>query len=181
MSALLDVLVTQSSDTPKAFIEQCMASVNAAVKAAGYPVNVIVVPGVPGHVGQAMMNGLKLSAANYVCWVDDDDWVQPRAFAILAPALRKTPVTVCAREMQFFKNGHERPFNQRHHLTAWQSTWIKAQDLSPFKATPLVYLMKRLPADVIDVMDYVYMRRMRLSPAMKLRGLHTRAESKLWT
>ena len=181
MSALLDVLITVSSETPKAFVDQCKESVAAAVNQAPYSVNTIIVPGVPGHVGSAMMNGLKLSTAPYVCWVDDDDWVQPRAFAILAPALRKTPVAVCAREMQFYANGHTQEWPGRHHLTAYRATWIKAQDLMPFKATPLVYLLKRLPPDVIDVMEYVYMRRIRRSPAQKLRRLHTAAESKLWT
>jgi glycosyltransferase involved in cell wall biosynthesis len=180
VNALLDVLVTVSKDTPEEFVQVSKNSVDAAVKKACYPIQVITVPGVPGHVGQAMMNGLKLSTAKYVCWVDDDDWVVPRAFAILTDALATEPTAVCTHEMRTYKNGHQERFGGRHHLVAFKAAWIKDQDLTPFKATPLTYLMKHLPNDVIDIPDPVYFYRIRQSSALKLRRLHTQKESLLW-
>jgi hypothetical protein len=176
----LDVLVTILPSTPSAWVETALASVSEAAREAPFTVNTIRVPGVPGHVGQAMMDGLQLSTAEYVAWVDDDDWVLPRAFSVLTDALAQQPIAVCAREMWVYANGYETPFTERHHLTAWNSPWAKAQDLSLFRATPLLCLLKRLPSDVIDVYDTVYMHRKRRSPAQALRKAHAAAESQLW-
>src|SRR6187549_3566859 len=97
---MLDVLITVSADTPKGWVAQCQRSVAEAAGCAGYPVRVITVPGVPGHIGQAMVNGIKVGDAPYVAWVDDDDKVLPNAFSCLKSALEGGPTAVCARELQ---------------------------------------------------------------------------------
>lgn len=177
---MLDVIIIKSVDTPGLFVDACLASVNAAKTLAPFPVNVIVVPGVPGHIGQAMINGLALTSSTYVCWVDDDDYLLPHAFTAIAASLFLSPPAVCAREIELYANGNFKPCTVRHHLTIYKTLWVKQQDLTPFRATPNVALLKRLPLGTIDLQQWLYVRRIRLSGGMKLRGLHQQAESKLW-
>lgn len=177
---MLDVLVTVSLDTPRLFIATCLESVKRAAEFAPFKVNTIIVPGVPGHIGRAMMNGLARSTGQYVCWVDDDDYVLPNAFDAIADALAERPVAVCAREVEMYANGTFKPCENRHHLTAYRADWVNQHDLLPFRATPNVALLTRLPTDAIDVPAWVYIRRNRVSGGMKLRGEYQQKEAALW-
>src|SRR5688500_12079105 len=116
---MLDVLITISESTPRKFVSECKRTVRLASDLAQFPVKVIEVPGVPGHIGQAMLAGLSKSKAPYVTWVDDDDMVLPNAFACLDRHFAQQPTAICAREIQLFSNGMLYPVNRRHHLTAF--------------------------------------------------------------
>lgn len=165
---MLDVLITISDDTPPAWVNQCRRSVTEAAALAGYPVSVIEVPGVPGHIGQAMANGFARSAAPYVTWVDDDDWLLPNAFASLALHLTARPTALFARELQQFDNGQIVPFRRRHHLSAYRRDIVERVNLATDAGTPNLELLEA-GRDGIDVIAWVYVRRMRISPAMRLR------------
>src|SRR5690606_40751486 len=135
---MLDVLITISDSTPRNWVAQCKRTVEAAAKLAPFPVRVIEVPGVPGHIGEAMLSGLRASSAEYVAWVDDDDWVLPNAFACLQRHFSARPAAVCAREVHLLNNGAIVPFNRRHHLTAWRRDFIESIPLAEHPAFPLV-------------------------------------------
>jgi hypothetical protein len=173
---MLDVLITISENTPKEWVEQCLYSVLVASKRAPYAVQAHQVPGVPGHIGRAMKNGLQRTTKNYVCWVDDDDYVLPEAFVCMAHAFSSKPVAVCAREIELYANGSIEVCNSRHHLTAYSTSWAKQFDLELFRAIPNVLLLNSLPEDVIDIPEHVYVRRVRASGALALRATHMQQE-----
>lgn len=177
---MLDVLITRSLDTPVAFAKQCIESVMLAAERAPFETRIILVPGVPGNIGQAMTDGLKMAAMPYVAWVDDDDYVLPHAFAVLENSMARGAPAICAREFELYANGHMHQGRNRHHLTVYGREWVLQHDLTGFKATPNVALLERLPADTIDLMEWVYVRRVRLSGGMVLRGKYMAQESKLW-
>jgi len=177
---MLDVIVMRSIDTPAPLVANCLESIKIAQSKAAYPINVIVHDGVMGHLGEGMTMGLARSTNRYVCWVDDDDYLLPHAFTAIENALFNLPPALCARELSLYANGHLAHCDQRHHLTVYRTSWVKQFDLSPFKATPRVFLLKKLPPDTVDVMVWVYVHRERLSGGMKLLGKHLQAESLLW-
>lgn len=177
---MLNVVVTVSESTPKEWVDECLASVAEASRVASFPVTTIVVPGVPGHIGAAMTAGLAQATADYVCWVDDDDYVLPQAFSCLTGALRAGAPAICSRETELYANGYVEQCHARHHLTVYRTAWVRQHDLLPFRATPNVALLKRLPLNTVDVLEWNYMRRHRLSPGMGLRGMYMQQEALLW-
>lgn len=176
---MLDVVVTVSESTPMEWVDECLASIAEAARVAPFKVTAITVPGVPGHIGQAMSNGLAAVTAEYMCWVDDDDYVLPHAFSCLAPALDAKAPVICAREVELYANGYREKCNARHHLTAYQTSWVRQHDLTPFRSIPGVALLKRFPENTVDVLEWVYMRRVRISDGMRLRGQYLQEEALL--
>lgn len=177
---LLDILITISPETPAAWVNEAVRSCMLAASEARYAVNVIKVPAVKDHIGQAMANGLKLSTAPFVAWVDDDDWVERNAFAILGMPLSRSPVAVCAREIVHYANGHTIVNPNRHHLTAYSSQYAKTQGIEQFASAPNAALLGRLPSNVIDLQDAVYNYRLYRSKGMLLREKLMQMESKTW-
>ena len=169
---MLDVLLTVSEDTPRSFVAKCSSSVEEAARLAGFPVNVIVVPGVPGSIGDAMANGVARAENPYVCWVDDDDFVLPNAFSCLGPALRAGAPAVFARELHLMANGHLLMPDRRHHLTAVRTEIAQAapmRDNPGFTMFDLVRLGEQ--AGGIDELSWVYVYRRRAnSGGAKIRG-----------
>jgi hypothetical protein len=166
---MLDVLITISDTTPRNWVAQCKRTVEAAAKLAPFPVRVIEVPGVPGHIGHAMANGFAQTTAPYVAWVDDDDWLLPNAFACLERHFESGPAAICAREIHQLANGHLVCVDRRHHLTAYHRDAI---DTGAFDdpAAPNVHLLDAVEFDAVDERSWVYVHRIRLSPAMRLRA-----------
>lgn len=168
----LDVLITISEDTPRDWVARACASVRVAAQRAGYPIAVIEVPGVPGHIGEAMFNGSRMGNGDYIAWVDDDDYVLPDAFRCLAKHFELKPTAICAREVQLFNNGTRQDFPHRHHLTAWRRDIVEGTPLLEHPAYPLVPMFKHVEQTAVDELSWVYVRRIRLSGGMKLRGKH---------
>lgn len=165
----LDVLITVSADTPKGWVNQCRRSVATAVSHAGFPVNVIEVPGVPGSIVDAMSDGVRRSESRYVAWVDDDDWVLPNAFSCLQRHLFGNPSAIYAREARVLSNGHIVVHHGRHHLTAWHRDILATGAHLRRPAAPLYEMQAEAGDDAIDELSWVYMRRIRLSGGMKIR------------
>lgn len=174
---MLDVITIHSTDTPTGWFNRCARTIKEAAAAAPFPVNHIVVPGVPGNIGQAMHDGLGQSAGSYVAWVDDDDFVLPNAFTVLTDAMKREPNAVCARELQLHANGNVMPFAGRHHLTAWRRDLFARADLPSFPAFPLPHLFELAGDSMEDVMAWVYIRRIRVSGGANLRRTHARRSS----
>lgn len=175
---MLDVLITLNPKPNAAWLTQCRTSVADAVSRAGFAVRVAEIPGVPGHIGQAMVNGLDASSALYVAWVDDDDYVLPRAFACLAPYFAVKPRAICAREIQLGARGQQVPQMRRHHLTVWRRDvllkWRKeigacVAGLTSTKSAQAL-LEDPVARGVVDVLEHVYVWRRYLSGGMALRN-----------
>lgn len=174
---MLDIIITISKDTPTEWVDQCYESCTDAAFLAGYPVGVILAKGVPGHIGRAMAGGLARATAPYVAWVDDDDYVVADAFSCLHAALLQGPAAVFARETSLLANGRLIKNNERHHLNVYQRDAILDVDLEQYPAIPNVALYRateKLP--VIDVMEWIYVRRRRMSGGMRLRATMTELE-----
>jgi hypothetical protein len=164
----LDVLITISESTPRHYVEECRRSVSVAASQAGYPVNVIEVPGVPGHIGQAMANGFARTMAPYVTWVDDDDFVLPPAFACLQRHFDRRPQAIVTRELHWHDNGTRMtPFPGRHHLTVFRRDAVREEWFSEPVDIRRHVLVEGL--DVIDELSWVYVYRIHDSAARRLR------------
>lgn len=167
---MLDVITIVSDTTPRQFVTECRASIQRAIAQCPYPVNAIETPGVPGHIGQAMAAGIAASSAEYIAFVDDDDFVLPNAFACLERHFDRKPTAICAREIAWLANGRIVPSDRRHHLTAFRRDIVEAAALEANPATPNVDLHAAAAAQVVDELSWVYVHRIYRSAGMKLRG-----------
>lgn len=57
------------------------------------PVNLLVRPGVPGHIGQARAMAFEQGSAPWVAWADPDDLIEPGIFSTLLAAAERSPDT----------------------------------------------------------------------------------------
>lgn len=155
---MIDCHVIVSADTPRAWVQQCLASVDAAITRAPWPVELHVVAGVPGHIGRARAAGYALGTHPYVTCVDDDDYLLPDAFAAVGEAMACAPDAVFPRETTL-QNGHFRLGWPRHHLAIYRravlidhAAWTCCGDLA-----------QRVSASrgrVVDVDHAVYVHRL---------------------
>lgn len=166
---MLDVITIVSATTPKEWVDQCTTSVKEAIKHAGYQVNYIQVPGVPGHIGSAAHSGAVQGSAPWVCWVDDDDYVTYDAFLCLKKHLEKEVDAIYARETRLWANGISSSVNGRHHLTAFNRNLLNTVDISSYICA-YNEALNRAVSTAVDELSWVYMRRMRVSDAMRLRA-----------
>jgi hypothetical protein len=126
--ALLDVHVLLSPATLPAWREQCMTSIEAAQKQAGFEVAVHVLPGVPNHIGFARHQAYRKGNAPYVTNVDDDDFIDANTFALMKEGLFNSADALFPLErilpITFSKNGviegTSKPGRQRHSMKTFQ-------------------------------------------------------------
>jgi hypothetical protein len=168
----LDVITIVSASTPASYLNECRRSVRMAADHAGFPVTLIESPGVPGSVGAAMVRSLGTSASPYVAWVDDDDFVWPNAFACLRKHFDRQPSAICAREISWLANGRLVPCHHRHHLTAFHRDIIEGVPLIDHPAFTLPPLLAKAGERVVDELSWVYVHRIRMSEAHKVRRQH---------
>lgn len=76
------------------WFDQCLSSLDKE------PVNIHVIKGTPGHIGLGRYKGFSSGTAEFVSFVDDDDYVDPGAFEHCYNILDENPNTVgvCTRE-----------------------------------------------------------------------------------
>lgn len=164
---MLDCHIIVSADTPRAWVMQCLDSVESAIDRAPFPVTLYVVPGVPGHIGRARAAGYAQGTGDYVTCIDDDDYLLPDAFGALAASLAERPDAIFPAELTL-QNGQLRPGAQRHHLAVYRrellidhAGWPCCGDVA-----------QRMAAErghVIDLASAVYVHR--LYPTSKARTL----------
>lgn len=126
--ALLDVHVLVSLTTRKEWREQCLASVEVAIQRAGFDVALHLSPGVPGHLGFARHQGYRRGSAPYVTQVDDDDFIDSNAFALMKEGILSGADALFPKErmvpVRFSKNGviedPMQPGRQRHSMKVFQ-------------------------------------------------------------
>lgn len=158
---MLDVHVAVSAGTRPDWVRQCLDSVDVAAARAGYPVAVHIVDGVPGHIGKARTAGFSAGSAPWVTYVDDDDYVLPDAFSVLADAMAHNPAAIFTGEV-VEQNGQQRPSPGRHHLSVYRRDVIAGIDLSPWFVCAdwrMRKVVEAHPDGVIDVPECVYVHR----------------------
>lgn len=165
---MLDVLTSVLDTTPTEWVGQCVLTVADAARRAGYPVRHIVAPGHAGHMGLARERAFRLSSAPWVCFVDDDDYVLPNAFACLRPHFDAGPDMICTAERQLYNNGRTAPGLRRHHLTVFRRDKVEGFDFAAHAADPDTPL-RQTCGTVVDVPEVAYVWRRYLSAGFKLR------------
>lgn len=149
---------------------QCLASVENAVALAGYPIAVHVAEGEADHLGRGRAKGYACGAYPYVTHVDNDDYVLPSAFAVLASALAQSPDAVFTGEMQCDPKGILRPgvSGLRHHLAVFRRD--RVIDHSRYALAGDRLQIAAVADNVcIDLPDRVYVWRVWDSPCRELR------------
>lgn len=170
---MLDVHILVSADTPKEWVAQCLASVLVAQDRAGYPVHVHVVPGVPGHIGRARAVGFAQGNQPYATYVDDDDWVEPQAFACLHASMLANALAIYTREI-IWKNGKGAPFDGRQALRVFRRDVMDGFDHEAWPILGDSALQNQ--ADTfgpgVELVDRVYHYRLRQDGSRRLYAQH---------
>ena len=149
----LDVHILVMDYTPREVVTRCLQSVERAALAAPFPVNIYPVEGLYGHLGKSRARGYSLGAGNYVTHVDDDDWVEDRAFAVLP--LQEGRQSVTTGENQYFSPENINPLPlSRHHLAVYKRDWLEMQRFEDFVFYPDQYLLSKVSP--VHVSDCVY-------------------------
>lgn len=112
---MLDVHVLVMRWTPQDWVAQCLSSIVEAMRTTPFPMALHVLPGVEGHIGRARASGYACGTHPYATYVDDDDFVLPHAFAVLAPAIQSGARAIYGREY-LLQNGAMRMRTNRHNL-----------------------------------------------------------------
>ena len=101
MSSKVDVHILTLPDQNQTWYKQCLQSLE------NQPINLYVVDGIVGKMGEARRNGFSRGSAEFVAFVDPDDIVQPGAFEACVSALQaNTDASMSyTREVQISKDG----------------------------------------------------------------------------
>lgn len=154
---MLDVHILVSRDTRPEWVTQCLDSVREAIAAASFPVLLHQVDGVSGHIGAGRAAGYALGNQPYVTYVDDDDYVQPHAFAQMVGGLRAGVSAVCTPE-ETLQNGCLRPGAERHHLIAYRRDLLI--DHAAWTCYGDIAQMKAMGPDAVDLPRSAYVHRL---------------------
>lgn len=98
---MLDIHVLTVERQRQDWLQQCVASIQRASE--GLPVHLHLVPGVEGHIGEARRLGFAAGTAEWVSWVDADDWLAPDAIGALWPLRDRQGV--CGRAINVREDG----------------------------------------------------------------------------
>ena len=166
---MLDVHVLVMDYTPPHIVQRCLDSIDAAIANAPFPVTVHRLVGEFGHLGQQRRRGYSLGTAPYVTSVDDDDWIEPNAFAILPLLSDPPPFAVAPRE---YVHLHRAPSASSsaspsspprlsgtpHHLVTYRRDWLHRQPYDRFRIFPDQFLVAQAQRDgtLIQLPDVVY-------------------------
>ena len=89
MKPLVDVHML-TMDEPEEWRQTCLKSLQTA------PIELHILPGIPGGLGQARVNGYTMGNLPYVSFVDPDDIYVPEVYAKLVEKLESCPKAVLA-------------------------------------------------------------------------------------
>lgn len=166
----LDIHVLYLDGLNPCWLAQCLGSIRYAMSLSALKVNLFVLPGVPGHLGQARMLGYGKGQAPYVSFIDSDDYILPRAFQCLEEPLRDRPDAIFPSELHW-QNGYFLRGNQRHHLPIYARHLII--DQSEYKSCGDVAQIQSVAnRNVVEIPEPVYVHRLYHSPARLLRRQH---------
>lgn len=146
---MIDVHVLTLPNDRQDWFKQCMMSLKDE------PVNVHILDGVVGNIGQARVNGFTQGDAKFVSYVDPDDYVLPGGFAAGIQALEENPSIPCAYTYEYRLGINEsiRSYNSfhraPHHLLMFRRELIERyfSELVMQKYTPEPWLLRQLGKD----------------------------------
>lgn len=84
---MIDVHILTLPETDLTLLNECVSSVMAD------PINLSIVEGVDGHLGQGRADAIRKGKAAWVGWIDPDDVVIPGAYRRLLEISKKIPET----------------------------------------------------------------------------------------
>lgn len=166
---MIDVHVLACKPAP-GDLEACVDSLLVAIDRSPITVDLHVVNGVDGHIGEGRQHGYSMGRQPWVTYVDQDDTVEPDAFKRIATMLSQAIDVIWCTEQEL-QNGHVRPGRNDHHLTVFRRellidhrNWRVCGDLAQTQA-----LIHRPCATVTEP---VYTHRLYTSPGRLLRRQH---------
>lgn len=167
---MLDVHVLIHPDTRADWVAQCLESVESATANAGYPVAVHPVRvDADGHIGRSRASAYALGSHPYVTNVDDDDWIEPDAFAVLADALQTDAPAIYTRAWTW-QNGKRCTSDLRQFLRVFRRDVTASMDFGPWPicdSTALIAHADTIGA-AIDLPSRAYNYRLHSSHARRL-------------
>lgn len=168
---MLDVHVLVMATTPKSWVDQCISSVMHESLQAPFPVEVHIMDGIPGHIGEARNKGYAMGSHPYVSYVDDDDYILPNAFVQMRDALLSESSVIFTPELTL-QNGWLRSGETRHHLVAYPRSSII--DHSPYKVCGDMAQMLHASREChpTDLPNHGYVHRLYESGGRQLRRQH---------
>lgn len=164
---MLDIITLVSENTNNSWVNQAVSSVNEAIKYSEVDCNYIISPGVPGNIRKARLQALKKSKADYIAWVDDDDYLLPNALTNTTKYLNEDYTAIFAREMRLFNNGLFKPNYRRHHFSIYRRDVVEKALNNNLFWTEFVRYAEQ---PVMDLYEWVYIYRIYGSPGSVVRG-----------
>ena len=153
----LDVHVLTLPGLPEAWIAQRRASIAAAIDAAGFPVVVHEVEGIPDHLGRSRRLGYSFGDHPYATHVDHDDYVTPDAFKVLLPALAAGAEAITTGETVLRGNGDMTHMREaRHHLAVFRRDVLQAVRFERLRHFPDQLLLRSCDPEHIAECVYVH-------------------------
>jgi glycosyltransferase involved in cell wall biosynthesis len=170
MNLSVDIHSLVLEQTNRDWVNKMRDSVQVAIERSPFPVHYHEVNGVLGNLGLVRAKGYSLGQAPYVTFVDDDDYLLPEAFEVVAEALAQQPAAVFPAE-HTLQNGQLTYYMRRHHLPLYRRELIINHEQFPEDGDcRQVQTVERSGLPMIDLPTSVYVYRLRLnSPARILR------------
>jgi hypothetical protein len=170
MTISVDIHALVLPQTNQDWVKQMQESVEVAMARSPFPVHFHQLPGKLGHLGQVRAEGYALGNSPYVTFVDDDDFLLPEAFELVAEALEKRPAAVFPAEYTL-QNGTQVYFKRRHHLPLYRRELIidhtQYQEDGDWRQ---VIWVEQSGLEIIDLDAPAYVYRLRMnSPARLMR------------
>lgn len=152
---MIDCHILVSSSTPKEQVDRCIDSVQAAIAACAYPVELHILPGQEGNIGQARRTGFGMGTNKYVTYVDDDDYVDVDIFSSIPIDTDADGYSTGERIIHDGKVLAE-AVDRRHHLAVFKRSLVDASKYYILPYLSEVYLMETIKTEHISKALYNY-------------------------
>lgn len=131
---MLDVHILSLRDRRATTLQRCLESVRHAQEQAPFPVYVNLIPcEKDGHIGKSREIGYRQGFQPYVTCVDDDDWLEPQAFACLHGAMLSQAPAIYTCETTW-QNGKPGVFDGRQHLRVFRRDVLQGFNFAAWPA-----------------------------------------------
>lgn len=169
---MIDCHILIHPDTRADWVTQCLDSVYLAADRAGYPVAVHPVriadacPQALGHIGRGRAYGYSLGVHPYVTSVDDDDWIEPWAFAALADALDRGVAGLTTEAVMHLHDNEMRNPRWRYAMRAFHRSVVSSAPVAEWRVDDAQQMMEyaRSVGEMMHIPREVYHYRLHASP-----------------
>lgn len=165
---MLDVHILVLPGRDPSVVARCIESARDATVHAGFRVDIHLIDGIIGHIGQGRASGYAKGEHPYVTCIDDDDFVTQNAFAQMGETLRRHQHQAIATPEWIERNGYRSEGKDRHHLIAYRRSVLI--DHAAWKCCGDVMQIQTIPeSHWCDLPDRAYVHNVYVSPARLLR------------